>query len=77
MERREAGRGLSTETARLRRRRRWWLVAQGSIRPSRGSIELEKGAEEMEGEVEQLGTRGIEARRREVAGIGTGAASGS
>ena len=35
------------------------------------------GTKELRGEVARLGARGIEARRREVAGIGTGAASGS
>ena len=34
------------------------------------------GTKELRGEVARLGARGIEARRREVAGIGTGAASG-
>jgi len=64
IDRRRAGRWSSTARAKLHRRRRWWPVAQGSIRPGRGSLELGKGAEETRGAMGRLGARGIDKGRR-------------
>ena len=54
------------------------VTAGGTGADSAGSgrERVRGGTKELRGEVARLGARGIEARRREVAGIGTGAASG-
>jgi len=54
------------------------VTAGGTGADSAGSgrERVRGGTKELRGEVTRLGARGIEARRREVAGIGTGAASG-
>ena len=67
-----AGDGRSTRGAELRRR---VAMAAGGVGAdsARGWLERARdGAKEVEGEVARLGAQGIEARRRVVAGIGTG-----
>jgi len=74
----EGGRGGELDGEAELRRGATMAVSDTGADSARGWRERVRGGmKELQGEVARLGARGIEARRREVAGIGTGAASGS